>query len=141
MYETIVTIHVVAFIFNIFFVVVSDFKGLMWVMGKRETLSARWMILFHRLIWAGLATSVFTGAYLFWGAREYLLTQPAFMFKVGMVGALIINSFIIDKHLQIAISRPFREINKNERLNLFVSAGVSTIAWVSVAVSAQFLGL
>ncbi len=141
MYETIVLIHVATFIFNIFFVVVSDFKGLLWVLGKKETLSARWMMLFHRLIWAGLTVSVLTGAYLFWGAREYLLTQPAFLFKAGMVGALIINSFSIDRHLGIATTRPFRETNKSERFELCLSGGISTVAWVSVVVAAQFLGL
>ena len=140
-YELILGVHIIAFVFNIALVVISDFLGLMWVAGKMSVLPNKFIIIAHRAIWFGLSVSIVSGYILFSGASEYLLTVPAFYTKVIFVLALLTNSFLISSHIKLATSQTFKETSVGERWKLFISGGVSFISWVGVVVSAQFLGL
>ena len=140
-YNLVLSVHIFAFIFNITLVVIADALGLWWVLGKREVLNATVMKWLHSLIWFGLSLSILTGATLFWEARDYLLSVPAFYTKLLFVVALVVNSFFIYRHLHIVSERSYNSLNVNEKTPLFISGGISTICWVGVVVAAQFLGL
>ena len=141
MYEIILGIHIASMVWNIFFVVISDLAGLRWVLGFTERVNMQFLTITHRLIWLGLAVSIFTGAYLFSTASEYLFTVPAFYSKMFFVAALLINAVVIGKHLSLAATQSFAETSGKERTILFVSGAVSTLSWVGVLVSANLLGL
>lgn len=127
---------------NIGLVILADFIGLLWVIGKIKKLPQKYMMLFHKLIWIGLGVSILSGAFLFWDVREYLLTVPAFYTKMFFVVALVINSFLISKHLRAALRvESFKSLSTKERKTFFISGAISTISWVMVLVTAQFLGL
>lgn len=140
-YQTVLAIHIISFVWNIGWVVLSDFSGLLWITGKVKVLNAKFMKIAHYAVWAGLASSILSGAYLFIDLADYLLTVPAFYTKMFLVLALVINSFVISKHLHVATTGTFVEVSKEERLKLFISGAVSTVSWVGVVVSAHFLGL
>jgi hypothetical protein len=140
-YEVVLAAHVIAFMWNIAWVVVSDFVGLLWLIGKLETVSKKFLHLTHWFIWVGLTISVLTGVYLFLQSADYLLTLPAFYTKSVLVFALIVNSFVIGKHIDLAANKTFATTNKSERIHLAFSAVVSTIGWAGVVVAASMLGL
>ncbi len=140
-YTVILTLHIVSFVWNIFWVVVSDGIGLVWVTGKKTLAPGRLLRYTHRFIFGGLAVSIVSGVYLFSTASEYLLTVPAFYTKLLFVLALLINGFVIGRHITVAEHTPFRDITAKERTKLFISAAISTSSWVGVVVSATLLGL
>lgn len=141
-YETILFFHIGAMFLNIGLVILADSVGLLWVIGKLKQLPKKWLLLAHRLIWLGLSVSILSGVLLFWESREYLLAVPAFYTKIFFVVALVINSFLISKHLHVALqAESFKMLPSKERKALFVSGVISTVSWVSVLISAQLLGL
>jgi hypothetical protein len=140
-YELILAVHIGAFITNISLVVLADLLGLLWMLGAIRRLPKKSMIVAHYLIWLGLATSIASGAYLFWPAREYLLTVESFYVKVTLVLVLLINSFFISKHLRTALSTTFKRLSLKERGGFLLSGFVSLGAWIGVIVAATRLGL
>jgi hypothetical protein len=141
-YETILFFHIGAFIFNISLVILADIIGLLWVFGKIQNLPKKFILATHRFIWVGLFISVTSGLVLFWDSREYLLTLPAFYTKVLFVFALLVNSFVISKHLRRALEvKSFSDLGKKEKLLFFASGAFSTISWAAVVISANMLGL
>lgn len=136
----ILALHISAFFVNITFVVIADALALSWVLGKKEVLSIQVMRTLHRIVSVGLCVSVVTGAIMFWDVRDYLLTLPAFYTKMLFVLALVVNSFVIGKHMHIAVERPFKTLEPEEKRPLFISGAVSTIAWVGTFIAAKSLG-
>lgn len=141
-YETILFFHIGAFVFNIGLVILADILGLLWVLEKIKKLPKKVMLMAHRLIWLGLVISITSGSLLFWESREYLLTLPAFYTKILFVVALLVNSFVISKHLKVALEvESFSALARKERSSFFISGVISTICWIAVVVSAKMLGL
>lgn len=140
-YQTIVTIHLVSFVWNVLVVVLADVLGLLWMLGVRKALHTRLMHALHWSVWAGLAVSITSGIVLFTEASSYLLSQPAFWVKVTFVGALVVNSFVISHHLHAATSLPFRDVTPRTKRGMLISAGVSIVSWITVAIAATQLGL
>ena len=141
-YETILTLPIASFIWNISLVVLADGVGLLWVLGKINKLPKKLMVYAHRLIWLGLAVSVSTGAFMFWELRDYLLSTPAFYTKIIFVLTLMINALFISKHLKTAlIVGAFNDLSSKEKGKFLLSGFVSAISWVTVFLSAKMLGL
>lgn len=140
-YGALLTAHIGAFVVNITLVILADALGLLWAVGYWEALPRAPLMWLHRLVGLGLAVSIATGALLFWASRDYLLTVPAFYVKVALVAALVVNSFVIGRHLAVATSQPFASLESSEKRRLFLSAGVSFGGWFGVIIAAQFLGL
>jgi len=140
-YGAILGLHIVAFMWNIAWVIISDFVGFLWLVGKIERVNKKFLNLTHWFIWVGLGVSILTGVYLFMDASEYLLTVPAFWTKIILVIALVINSFFISRHINLAETKLFSETTSSERKHLFISAAVSVVGWVGVVVAAGQLGL
>ncbi len=134
-------LHITSFVVTITAVIIADVHALLWTLGKIPILPRKRMVFLHYLVGVGLFTSIVSGAIMFWPLQDYLLTVPAFWAKMTFVLALVINSFIISKHLHTSITRSFSSLTKKERLPLFVSGGVSAVGWAGAFVSALFLGL
>lgn len=80
-----------------------------------------------------------TGLIMFWPMHTFLLTEGVFQLKMMFVAILIINSFAIGKLIRVATTRPFATLSTREKIPLFVSGGLSTIAWIGAATLAFFL--
>jgi hypothetical protein len=132
-------IHLTAVFTTLALVIISDLHGLLWVLGKMETLPKKRMELFHRAVWVGLITVMTAGFSMFIFSPEYLLSLPAFQFKVIFILMLIINAFFIGKHLQVAHDRAFASLTSKEKATLLVSGAVSTLGWIGAYTCAQFL--
>jgi hypothetical protein len=115
--------------------------GLLWILGKKETLDRALLSRIHNTIWVGLGIMLVTGATMAYPYQEYLRTLTPFLVKMGFVLALLINSFFIGKHLYLATERPFAMLTKKERLPLFISGTVSTISWIGIITAATMLDL
>ena len=140
-YSLFLTLHIASFIWNIFWVVVSDAVGLLWITGKKALAPGHFLRLTHRFIFWGLGVSIVTGVYLFSTVADYLLTVPAFYTKLLLVAALIVNGFVIGRHISVAETTPYKAVTSEEKRKLFISGAVSTVGWVGVFISAQLLGL
>ncbi len=140
-YDFVLTTHITAFIITIALVIMADISGLFWVLGKKEKLGRYSLMWLHHLIWIGMVVSIITGSFMFWEARDYLLTVSAFYIKMSALILLIVNSFVIHKHLLIATQEVYENISSKTKLTLQLSAVVSVLGWVTVFVAAQFLGL
>lgn len=140
-YSTVLTIHIGSFLWNITLVVISDLFAGLWVLGKIKILPQTTMQRLHYLIVCGLVVSIGSGALLFSTVSSYLLEQPAFITKVLLVATLIVNAFLIHRHIPTATNRPFADVSRTERLPLLASGVLSTACWIGVIISSQFLGL
>lgn len=142
-YSLLLTAHITTFMANILLVIIADVHGFLWVLGKKETLPRTLMHWLHHLLTLGLTISILTGAYLFFANLDYFsaVIVPAFYVKVCLVMMLVINAFVISKHMDVATERPFKSLTKAEKIPLFISGAVSTIGWVGVFTLAQFIGL
>ena len=134
-------VHITTVFALITTVIVTDIAALLWVAGKKETLSFGVLRTLHMLVWVGLVLMMLSGGTMFLSYREYLLSVPAFYIKMGFVSALVVNAFVIGKHLHIASERSFASLSRVERRPLLISGIVSTVSWIGVVSAALMLGL
>jgi cytochrome bd-type quinol oxidase subunit 2 len=132
-------IHITAVFVTLMLVIVSDVHGLLWMLGKTEVLEKKRMTLLHRGVWIGLLCVMAAGFSMFISYPEYLLSLPAFQFKIVFIAMLIINAFFIGKHLRIAHEKTFASLTSKEKALLLVSGAVSTLGWIGAYTCAQFL--
>lgn len=138
-YGVLLGIHIGAFLWSVSGIIVADSQGLRWLLGFKQTLSARFLSFWHRFVWVGISTSIVTGFMLFWPMREFLLEDPAFLVKVSLVVMLVINAWFIGSHMTIATTQPFAEVPRRQKVFLLISGAVSVCGWVGVYICAQFL--
>ena len=132
-------IHIGAFIVTITAVVIADLHALLWVLGKISMLQRKRLTILHDVVGVGLVVSITSGFILFLPLREYLVTVEAFWVKLAFVLVLIINSFVIARHLHIPTSRTFVSLTKRERRPLLISGAASAVSWAAVFASALLL--
>lgn len=132
-------IHITAVCVTLALVVVSDLHGLLWLLGKKQTLPRQRMEFFHRAIWTGLVIIMTAGISMFIFSPSYYVSLWAFRFKMLFVLLLVINAFLIGKHLSLAHEQPFSKISATEKRALFLSAAISTVCWIGAYVCAQLL--
>lgn len=132
-------IHVTAVFLTLGVVITADSHGLLWMLGKLQTLPRKRMEALHVLAWIGLITIMLAGATMFSTYSEYLLTLPAFQLKMLFVVFLVLNAVVIGKHLKIATVRSFASLPRKERIVLLLSGAVSTTGWVGAYICAQFI--
>lgn len=135
----ILPIHGLGFFATIVVVIVADVNAGLWVLGKKELLNKKTIHLLHNLVNLGLLIIVTSGVLMFIPKMDYLLGLPAFMGKMAFVLALIINSFVIARHMDISTTRTFASLSKTEKRPLFISGLVSTVSWIGAFVLAGFL--
>ena len=134
-------IHVTTVFILIALVVLADTLGFLWVLGKKETLDRRMLSRIHNAIWVGLGVMLLAGAIMAYPYFDYLRTLTPFLVKMGFVAALIINSFVIGKHIPITTERPYATLTREEKAPLFLSGAVSTISWAGAIIAATMLDL
>ena len=123
-------------------VVLADSVGLLWVFNKIQNLPEKFITYAHKLIWLGITVSIVTGAFMFWNLREYLLSTPAFYTKMFFLLALMINAFLISKHLKKALTiGSFALLEPKHKKSFIISGFVSALSWIAVVISATQLGL
>lgn len=138
---SLVTVHVAILFLTIAVILYADKQGFSWILGKDETLNKTKLEILHRLMWGGLIGMIATGVFLFWPLREFLLTQPVYYIKMFFVSVLAINAFFIGKFMNVATERQFSDLSKSERVPLFVSGAVSTVAWAGAIIGGLLLGV
>ena len=111
----------------------SDHKGLLYMLGKRDILSSRFVVWSHRLVWIGLIGMILSGAALIAPSWEYWLTQGSFYIKMGLVGVLVMNAFAIGTFAKVATHTPFKELGKDQKLTLLVSGTLSATGWIGAS--------
>jgi hypothetical protein len=132
-------IHIIFAVLSFCIVVVADSYGFSWIRGKRQTLAPKWLSTLHYAMWIGLVGLIVTGAMMAYPMREYLLTRPQFIAKMGFVLALVVNGFAIGNLLRIAERGPYATIPKATKVKLFISGAISTVSWIGAATLAFFL--
>jgi hypothetical protein len=132
--------HVVAMIGTGLLVLFADEQGLMWILGKKETLSPRRIHLLHILVSVGLAGIVTTGVLMVLPWPEYYLAQTTFQIKMGFVGVLVVNAFFIGHLSRIATAHAFKNVPSKQRVLLLVSGAISVAGWLGALVCGLLLG-
>ena len=122
-------LHVVAIFVTGLCVLYSDEQGLMWMLGKKETLNAKRIEVLHAVVSIGLALVILTGGLKALTALSYYLSNPLFIVKMGFVLVLIVNGFFIGKLSALATTRTFASLSPKERLPLLVSGAASVLGW------------
>ena len=92
-----IVFHVGFIIATVLVVLYADEQGLMWVLGRKPTLSHSRLKLLHTLVWIGLCGILTTGALLVWDGIAYYLTNPLFLAKMFFVLVLVLNTTIGQK--------------------------------------------
>ena len=134
-------IHIGAFILTITAVIIADLHALLWARGKLPLLESRRLKMLHNVVSTGLLVSITSGFIMFLPLREYLVTVEAFWVKMAFVLVLIINSFVIARHMHIPTTRTFPSLSKKARRPLFLSGAASGVSWIVVFASALLLNV
>lgn len=137
--DTALYIHLVSLAFCIGGIVYADHLGFSWMRGKVTTLHKTSLYRAHHAVGIGLGLMLGSGSVLFWNLHRYLLHQPLFYIKMSMVLALIINSFFIERFLEVATKLPFTSLTQKQKKPLFISGAVSLIGWAGAVVVAYLL--
>ena len=132
-FDTVVLIHLLTLAVTFSCIVFADTQGYLWVTGRRETLNKKTLDIIHRCVGYGLYGMIATGALLFWPLRDFLPSEPTFRVKMFFVLALVINAYVIEKHMSLAYLRPFATLTLKERSLLFTSGAVSSFSWIGAA--------
>jgi hypothetical protein len=117
----------------------ADKAAFAWLMGKRETVEHKAVLVAHWIVTTGLVCLILTGLYMFWPLRDYLVGQPLFWLKMLFVAALVINSFFIEHLMDAAVRQSFKSLSWRQKLPLVVSGGVSTLSWLGAGIVALIL--
>lgn len=132
------TVHLGVVFATIFAVLYSDEQAFLWLLGKKERLSAETVRFLHAVVSMGLGLLIITGGLLYMRAPEAYLSNPTFLVKMAAVAALIINTYVIERLSPLAISRSYASLSDTERRTLFVSGAVSVAGW-STAILCGYL--
>jgi fermentation-respiration switch protein FrsA (DUF1100 family) len=131
-------LHLPVLAFTALAIVYADHQGLMYFLGKTQTLSRIPTHRIHVLVWAGLVGMLVTGVALLAPQWEFMLQRPEFYFKMCLVAVLIVNAVAIGKLQHIATERPFTLLTPEERYSLILSGALSGIGWVGAAIIGFF---
>lgn len=138
---SLVSVHVGILFATVGVILFADKEAISWVLGKKEVLKENRIKTLHTLMWFGLLGMVTTGVFLFWPLKPYLLTQPVFFIKMFFVLVLVINGFFIGKLMGIATQRRYKDLGRKEKIPLFISGAISTVAWVGAIIGGLSLGV
>lgn len=131
-------IHLAFVIVTLFFVIISDGSGFLWLLGIRKTLPATFIHVMHIIVSLGIGGLLLTGGLMFIERFEYLLQDIVFLTKMVLILALLINAFYIESLAKLASSKPFRALTISERISVVSSGVLSVIGWVG-ALACGFL--
>lgn len=139
MSDILLPLHLITLGFIFWTIIHADHLAFTWIRGKIAILPKEKIQKYHRNTWIGLSCMILTGFLLFWPMREFLLTQPQFYAKMAFVLTLIANGFVIGHLQKVALTKSFNQLTLKEKIPLFISGGISTLAWVGAALGGLFL--
>ncbi len=133
------TVHLTILSLTVLVIIFTDINGLLWVLGKKERLPRNLFTWLHRLVWMGLLGMIVTGVYMALPYLKPLAMQTLFQGKMFFVLILLINAFLIGKHMSLAFENSFSELSKKEKIKLFLSGAISTGSWICAFTLAKIL--
>lgn len=137
MSEFVLPLHIGILVITLVCIIWADIYASLWLHSKKQTLNQKIVNRLHVGVTVGLIGMIVTGITLFWPLREYLIDKSdAFFVKMFFVFALVINSFVIDKYMQIATTQAFKDIPTRQKMILFASGGISSLSWLGAIVAA-----
>lgn len=105
-------------------------------MGRQVPLASAGPFL-SRIAATGLGLAVLTGAWLFTTQPDTYLDNAAFLAKLGLVGAAVLNALCLHaRPAWQAVLRPGATVPASLRLQ----AAVSLLLWLSVIVAGRWIG-
>jgi len=119
--------------------IMADHLAYCWMRGKKLLLEKNELERAHWIVTIGLTGLVFTGLYLFWPQRDYLLEQPTFWLKMFFVLTLLINSFLIESLMPHATRSTHAALDALQKRKLMLSGGISTVSWLGTIIAAIYL--
>ncbi len=131
-------IHLIFVAFSFFWIIRSDFSGLLWILGKKEKLEIEKLEKFHKYVWIGLLGLIATGIFLVL-QKSYLLEDFNFRLKMFFVFVLFVNSFFIGNKMKLASENSFKDLSLQNKVLIFIFGAISTISWISAFVLAKML--
>ncbi len=137
--DILLPLHLLTLGFIFWTIVHADHLAFNWIRGKVTILPKERIQKYHRNTWIGLVGMIATGFFLFLPMREFLLSQPQFYVKMAFIVTLIANGFVIGHLQRIALTKPFNQLTLKEKIPLFISGGISTLAWIGAALGGLFL--
>lgn len=135
-----VIFHILAIIMTGAVVIYSDEQGLMWVLGKKETLDRRRLEILHTIVGVGISLIILTGGLIALPRISRFIHDPVFIIKMGFVLVLIVNAFFVGQLMHTASEKSFASLKKKERLPLSISGAVSVIGWLGAITCGLLLG-
>jgi hypothetical protein len=120
-------------------ILLADSSAFAWMRGNVDTVHRKTVFRLHWIVTVGLSGLILSGLYLFWPLREYLVMQPLFWLKMFFVVTLLVNSFFVERLMQVATERPYSSLTAEERLPLYISGAISTLCWLGAITVAILL--
>ena len=125
-------IHLISLACVVLVIILADYDGYRYLRGHVATLPMGRIVWLHRLTWVGLMAMIVSGIGLI-GEKPSVVTEPAFIVKMFMVTALIINGVAIGTLSRLASSTPFAALTPRERAMLLISGAISISCWLGAA--------
>lgn len=139
MSEYVLPLHLLTLAFLAWNIVRADHLGFLWIRGTLKTLDKQRVQVLHRNTWIGLVGMIVTGVLLFIPMKEYLLMRPQFLLKMAFVFTLLVNGLVIGHLQKISTASLYSSLSVAQKIPLYISGAVSTVAWIGAAVSALFI--
>lgn len=139
MSEYILPLHLLTLAFLAWNIVRADHLGFLWIRGTLKTLDKKRVQTLHRNTWIGLGGMIITGVLLFIPMKDYLLMRPQFLLKMAFVFTLLVNGMIIGHLQKVSTTVEYSSLSLSQKVPLYISGAVSTIAWLGAAISALFI--
>ena len=125
-------IHLLSLALVAIVIIIADYDGYRYLRGHVATLPMSRIVWLHRLTWIGLLAMILSGMGLI-GEKPSVVTEPAFIVKMLMVLALVINGVAIGTLSRLASTTPFAMLAARERHRLYLSGFVSVFCWLGAA--------
>lgn len=112
-------------------VIISDFYGFLWIIGKLKNLKLNVLVWMHKLVFIGLFGLIATGLSMLYFNHEFF-TNYIFFIKMFFVLVLFLNAFRIGAEMTIPARKTFKELTKKEKKKMLSVGLTSFVSWVSV---------
>jgi len=133
------TVHLTILGITALVIIFTDINGLLWLLGKKKTLPKKLFVWLHRFVWLGLFGMIATGIAMSYTYISALSLNKLFQGKMFFVLILIINAYLIGRHMELAFEKSFKELTKAEKTKLILSGLISTGSWIGAFVMAKLL--
>lgn len=117
----------------------TDKIALAWLLGKKETLDDKNMTRLHYAIWVGLLGIIISGAFLAYPRITYFIHDMPFIIKMLFVLALLVNAVFLGRLMKTSFKMPFKQVDKERKIEFFIGGMVSTFSWIGALVMALFI--